>query len=97
MLTHRGQVLASVIVIAHPDPIFREGLRAHLQIESSQAAHLRIETRDDPQWHRNLALLIASTDLLTDVETLDRATAQRIAHRQVSHITRTVCVEFGIS
>jgi DNA-binding response OmpR family regulator len=54
-------VLASVIVIAHPDPIFREGLRSHLQ-----ADHLRIETRDDPQWHRNLALLIAPLELLTD-------------------------------
>jgi DNA-binding winged helix-turn-helix (wHTH) protein len=58
---HSERVLASVIVIAHPDPIFREGLRAHLQ-----ANHLHIETRDDPQWHRNLALLIAPLELLTD-------------------------------
>jgi DNA-binding winged helix-turn-helix (wHTH) protein len=61
VFTHREDVLASVIVIAHPDPIFREGLRTHLQ-----ADHLRIETRDEPQWHRNLSLLIAPLELLTD-------------------------------
>jgi DNA-binding winged helix-turn-helix (wHTH) protein len=61
VFTHRREVLASVIVIAHPDPIFREGLRSHLQAE-----HQHIETRDDPQWHRNLALLIVPLELLSD-------------------------------
>jgi DNA-binding response OmpR family regulator len=58
---HCKNVQASVILIAHPDPNFREGLRSHLQTE-----HRHIETRDDPQWHRNLALLIAPLELLSD-------------------------------
>jgi DNA-binding response OmpR family regulator len=58
---HAENVQASVILIAHPDPNFREGLRSHLQTE-----HRHIETRDDPQWHRNLALLIAPLELLSD-------------------------------
>ena len=59
-------MLASVIVIAHPDPIFREGLRAHLQIEPLQSTHLSIQTRNHPQWHRNLTLLIAPLQLLSN-------------------------------
>jgi DNA-binding winged helix-turn-helix (wHTH) protein len=58
---HCELVQASVILIAHRDPIFRERLRASLQTE-----HLQIETRDDLQWHRNLALLIAPIALLAD-------------------------------
>jgi DNA-binding response OmpR family regulator len=50
-----------MILIAHPDPIFREGLRSSLQSD-----HLQIETRDDPQWRSNLALLIAPVELLSD-------------------------------
>ena len=66
VFTHPKQVLASVIVIAHPDPIFREGLRAHLQIEPLQSTHLSIQTRNHPQWHRNLTLLIAPLQLLSN-------------------------------
>jgi DNA-binding response OmpR family regulator len=58
---HCKNVQTSVILIVHPDPIFREGLRASLQAE-----HQNIETRNDPQWHRNLALLIAPLELLSD-------------------------------